>query len=204
MALGPLRVPCAPLPVRAVELHPYLAQPELVAYCKEQGIALMAYSPLGSADSYSGRSFPAQGSHKFECASGGATLLENSVVRSIAERHGATAAQVLISWSAMCGFCCLPKSVRPERIEQNLAAPAACPLSDIDLKALAELNCGFRYGIGPRQRSSTHGVWGLPAAYAHAYHTPCARSAGWPLRIWCTGYMPGYFDCAQATQLSTT
>ena len=46
--------------VNQVELHPYLAQPELVAFCREHGIALMAYSPLGSADSYSGRSFPRQ------------------------------------------------------------------------------------------------------------------------------------------------
>ena len=50
--------------VNQVELHPYLAQPELVSFCREHGIALMAYSPLGSADSYSGASFPAQVSNK--------------------------------------------------------------------------------------------------------------------------------------------
>ena len=30
-----------------VELHPYLAQPKLVAFCQEAGVHVVAYSPLG-------------------------------------------------------------------------------------------------------------------------------------------------------------
>jgi alcohol dehydrogenase (NADP+) len=44
--------PDDPPEILQVELHPYLAQPELTAYCKTQGITIMAYSPLGSGDSY--------------------------------------------------------------------------------------------------------------------------------------------------------
>ena len=34
--------------VNQVELHPYLAQPSLTAFCKEKGIVMMGYSPLGT------------------------------------------------------------------------------------------------------------------------------------------------------------
>lgn len=34
--------------VNQVELHPFLPQHELVAWCKQEGIVLEAYSPLGS------------------------------------------------------------------------------------------------------------------------------------------------------------
>ena len=45
--------------VNQVELHPYLQQPALTAFCRKHNITMMAYSPLGSSDSYSGTSFPA-------------------------------------------------------------------------------------------------------------------------------------------------
>lgn len=131
-----------------MELHPFLAQPELVQFCREHNIALMAYSPLGSADSYSGASFPKRGTGRFECPSGGAPLLQNEVVAAVARRRGCSPAQVLIAWSVVQGFSCLPKSVKPERIRQNLASPDACKLTEADLNDLNDLNCDFRYGIG--------------------------------------------------------
>ena len=80
--------------------------------------------------------------------SGGAPLLDNKVVSSIAERHSCTPAQVLLSWSVASGFSVLPKSVKPERIASNLHAADACKLGPDDLAELAALDCGFRYGIG--------------------------------------------------------
>jgi len=140
--------PDEPPAVNQVELHPYLCQPELVAYCKQHGIAMMAYSPLGSSDSYSGKSFPAVGDAPFENPRAGAPLLQNELVRSLADKHGATPAQVLIAWSVAKGFCCLPKSVQAHRIAQNLGACDACALSADDVTELDSLNCGWRYGIG--------------------------------------------------------
>ena len=140
--------PDDPPAVNQVELHPYLAQPELVDFCKKHGIALMAYSPLGSADSYSGRSFPAKGTGPFECPGGGSPLLQNALVQKIADGHGVTTAQVLIAWSAAQGVTPLPKSVQEHRISENLSALSACKLTENDLTELATLDCGFRYSIG--------------------------------------------------------
>jgi alcohol dehydrogenase (NADP+) len=138
--------------VNQIELHPYLQQKELVAFCRKAGIATMAYSPLGSSDSYSGRSFPARGSGPFETPSGGTILLENEIVGQIAAARGMTPAQVLIRWSLQAGHTVLPKSVRAERIAQNLEPArnrnASMALSEEDMERLAGLDCGFRYGIG--------------------------------------------------------
>ena len=143
------RYPDATPEVNQVELHPYLAQPELAAYCRQHGIALMAYSPLGSADSYSGQSFPAKGAGTHETPRGGATLLQNEVVGEIARRLGRTPAQVLLRWSLQSGFVPLPKSVNEERIRAN-ADVVSWELTADDMAKLAELDCGFRYSIGYR------------------------------------------------------
>merc|ERR1711963_653768 len=46
------KFPDHPPSVHQCELHPYLAQADLVKFCAEKEIAMMAYSPLGSGDSY--------------------------------------------------------------------------------------------------------------------------------------------------------
>ena len=140
--------PDCPPEVNQVELHPYLAQPEMMNMCREKGIALMAYSPLGSGDGHFGASFPKRGTGAFECAAGGGILLQNEIVCRISQRKGCSPAQVLVAWSVAHGFTCLPKSVSRERIMQNFAALQACKLSELDLEELSTLNCGFRYGIG--------------------------------------------------------
>jgi diketogulonate reductase-like aldo/keto reductase len=86
--------------VNQVELHPYLPQQELLDFCTQHGIHLTAYSPLGSTP-------------------GPDTILNDSVVSEIAQKHGKTNAQVLISWAIQRGTSVIPKSVTPERIRSN-------------------------------------------------------------------------------------
>lgn len=82
-----------------VELHPLLPQTELVQWCKQNGILIEAYSPLG------GQSAP---------------ILSDPVVQKIAEAHGVDSANVIISWGVQKGLVTLPKSVTPKRIVNNL------------------------------------------------------------------------------------
>ncbi len=119
-----------------IELHPYLQQPELLDFCKTRGVHLTAYSPLGSRDR--------AGAMK---ADNEPVLLEDPTIADIAKRHGASPAQVLISWAIHRGTAVIPKSVNPERIAQNLAA-AELSLSEADLQAIAALDRGRRYVSG--------------------------------------------------------
>jgi len=119
-----------------IELHPYLQQPAMLQFCRDQGIHLTAYSPLGSADrpdSLKGASDP--------------VLLDDPTIAAIATNHQATPAQVLISWAIHRGTAVIPKSVTPARIEQNLAA-AAVSLTPDDMAAIAQLDRHHRYVSG--------------------------------------------------------
>jgi len=117
--------------VDQVELHPLLQQPELVAFCADQGIHMTAWAPLGSPDRPDSlRTADAP------------VLLDSPAIKSIASRRGCTPAQVLIAWHVQRGISVIPKSVTPSRLRENLAA-AAVTLSADDLHQIAQLdrNC---------------------------------------------------------------
>jgi diketogulonate reductase-like aldo/keto reductase len=82
--------------VNQVQFSPFEFRRGLLEDCERRGIALEAYSPLGT------------GSH-----------LGNATVAEIAERLGRTPAQVLIRWCLERQIPVLPKSTHRERIEEN-------------------------------------------------------------------------------------
>ncbi len=118
--------------VNQVELHPLLQQRELVAYCASEQIHVTAYAPLGSGDR------PA-----FLKAPGAPVLLDDPVVKSIAEAHGRTVAQVLLAWHVQRGISTIPKSITPSRLRENLAA-AQVELTKTELERIAGLDRGCR------------------------------------------------------------
>ncbi|KAI9163626.1 D-galacturonate reductase [Paramyrothecium foliicola] len=84
--------------VNQIELHPHLPQPDITDLCKEKGIHIMAYSPLGST---------------------GSPLQTVEPVVKIAEKNGVTPATVLLSYHVNNGVTVIPKSVTPSRIDAN-------------------------------------------------------------------------------------
>jgi diketogulonate reductase-like aldo/keto reductase len=90
--------------VNQIEIHPFLPQYELVSYLQSQGIAPVAYSPLGSQDQVPGT---------------GEKVSTNKELNAIAEKKNVTLAQVLIAWGLKRGYAVLPKSSNPGRIASN-------------------------------------------------------------------------------------
>jgi len=87
--------------VNQIEAHPYLQQPDLLEWSKQQGITVSAYSPSGN-NIYN---LP--------------KAIEDPEIISIANSVGKTPAQVLIQWAVQRGTVVLPKSVTPSRISEN-------------------------------------------------------------------------------------
>jgi diketogulonate reductase-like aldo/keto reductase len=70
------------------------------------------------------------------------------VLRSVARKHRATPAQVLVRWALQQGFVVLPKSVRAERIREN-ADVYRFALDAEDLAAMEKLDEGYRTSWDP-------------------------------------------------------
>ncbi|KAL1440576.1 hypothetical protein MTO96_001132 [Rhipicephalus appendiculatus] len=114
-----------------VECHPYLNQSELLSFCREHNMALTAYSPLGSPERpWANPDEP--------------TLLEDPVIKSIAESHGKTSAQVLIRYQVERGVIVIPKSVTKERIAENFDI-FDFNLTPEEMEAIDGCNKNFRY-----------------------------------------------------------
>ena len=106
--------------VHQIELHPYFPQHELREAHARHGIVTESWGPLGQGKS---------------------DLLENEVITSVAQAHGASPAQVVLAWHLAHGIVALPKSVTPERIVENLAA-AELELSAEEIAAIDGLDRG--------------------------------------------------------------
>ena len=72
-----------------VECHPYLNQTKLIEFCKQHGILLTGYSPLGSPGVFG------------EIAPGPKPLLKNDTVLDIAKRNNKSPAQILLRWQVI-------------------------------------------------------------------------------------------------------
>ncbi|SNS49534.1 aldo/keto reductase [Rhodococcoides kyotonense] len=123
--------------VDQVELHPHLTQQAIRDVASAHDIAVESWSPLGgTSNSGWGKSSKPN------------TLLTDDVITRIGERHGKSAAQVLIRWHLQNGLIVIPKSVHDERISQNIDV-FDFALTEEDLSEIATLDDGVRVGAHP-------------------------------------------------------
>lgn len=87
--------------VNQIEIHPYLQQQDLAKFCKEKGILLEAYSPLGNNQT------------------GEPRTLDDAKVHEVGRTLDMDPGQVLVSWGVQRGHVVLPKSVTASRITSN-------------------------------------------------------------------------------------
>jgi diketogulonate reductase-like aldo/keto reductase len=97
-----------------VESHPYNPEWELLEYCKQNGIVLQAFAPLG---------------HSLT-----PRLLDDSVIVAIANKLNKTPAQVLLAWALQRGTALLTTSKTESRIKENFDVTA------IPEEAMDEIN----------------------------------------------------------------
>lgn len=106
--------------VNQIRICPGDLDTELIEYCKNKGMLLEAYSPLGT-----GKAF-------------GVKVLED-----ISAKYETSVAKVCLKWSLQHGFLPLPKSVTPSRIKDNTDI-FRFELSDEDMESIDQLDdcCG--------------------------------------------------------------
>ena len=72
---------------------------------------------------------------------GQGSLLSDPVLTEIGRKHGKTAAQVIIRWHLESGLIVIPKSVRPERMKENIGV-FDFRLGTDDMAKIATLDAG--------------------------------------------------------------
>ncbi len=104
--------------VNQIRFHPGMMQKEIVSFCKENGLIVEAWSPLGQGK-----------------------VLSDPVLQEIADRYGKSTAQVCIKWCLQHDICPLPKSVTPDRIKAN-AEVFDFVLTDEEMTKIDEMDRG--------------------------------------------------------------
>ncbi|CAM4539918.1 unnamed protein product [Leuciscus chuanchicus] len=130
--------------VNQVECHPYLVQTKLVSHCWSRGLTVTAYSPLGSPD-------------RPWVTPGQARLLDDPRVVGMAKHYNKSPAQVINRWHIQRGVVCIPKSVTPSRIKQNIEV-FDFKLSDEDMRLIESFNRNERL-IVPTIMKDGQKVW---------------------------------------------
>jgi 2,5-diketo-D-gluconate reductase A len=86
--------------VNQIEVNPFQQQGDSLAFMRELGVQAEAWAPL---------------------AEGRNNLFQNDSLRATADKHGKTIGQVVLRWVVQLGVVVLAKTVRKERMVENLA-----------------------------------------------------------------------------------
>ncbi|WP_439651876.1 aldo/keto reductase [Oceanobacillus alkalisoli] len=111
--------------INQVECHPYLQQRDLKEFCEERQIAVTAWSPLVKGN-----------------------ILQDELVKSLAQKHAKTPAQIILRWHLERNTIVIPKSVTASRIKENFDL-FNFRLEEKDMEKMSKLDCNGRLGIDP-------------------------------------------------------
>jgi len=106
--------------VNQVEVNPFLQQETSVAFMRENGVQAEAWAPF---------------------AEGRNNLFQNEALVDIGRKHGRSVGQVVLRWVTQRGIVALAKSVRKERMEENLQV-LDFTLDDADMARIGQLETG--------------------------------------------------------------
>ena len=106
--------------VNQLETHPFFQQKEANQFLQCEGIQYEAWAPF---------------------AEGQNDIWNNAVLKSIAEKHGKTAGQVILRWHNQRNVVVIPKTTRKERMLENLSI-YDFTLTSEEMQAIAGLDMG--------------------------------------------------------------
>lgn len=118
--------------INQFERHPLFQQQELVDYCLDNDIAVMAYSPVARMDK---------------------ELHENPILNSIADKYGKTVSQVILRWDIDTNCVPIPASSSEDHIKENYDV-FDFYLTNEEIEAINSLEKGKRIRYNPRTRFS--------------------------------------------------
>ncbi|XP_059474492.1 aldo-keto reductase family 1 member B1-like [Neocloeon triangulifer] len=118
-----------------IECHPYLNQKKLIAFGRERGMSITAYSPLGSKD-------------RPWAKPGEPVLLEDKKLHEMSTRLSRTPAQIVLRYQIQRGNVVIPKSVHKTRILENFAV-FDFELSQEDMQLLDSFDKNTRFCTEP-------------------------------------------------------
>jgi 2,5-diketo-D-gluconate reductase A len=107
--------------VNQVEINPFLQQAESVAMMRDNGVQAQAWAPF---------------------AEGRNNLFQNEVLVDIGQKHGKSVGQVVLRWIVQRGIVALTKTVRKERMAENLAI-FDFQLDESDIARISTLETGI-------------------------------------------------------------
>ncbi|ADU68105.1 2,5-didehydrogluconate reductase DkgB [Pantoea sp. At-9b] len=99
-----------------IELHPYLQNEQVVKFAREQGIHITSYMTLAYGEA-----------------------LKDAVIQTIAQKHQATPAQVVLAWAMQLGYAVIPSSTKRDNLAGNLHAQTL-QLDQDDMEKIHALN----------------------------------------------------------------
>ncbi|NRF23929.1 2,5-didehydrogluconate reductase DkgB [Vibrio coralliilyticus] len=103
-----------------VEVHPYLQNKKVVELCKRNDVLVTGYMPFAYG-----------------------AVLKDEIILQLANKHGVTAAQIVLAWMRQNEFVTIPSSTRQANVESNLEAKNV-HLSHDDMALIATLDRNHR------------------------------------------------------------
>ena len=118
--------------VNQVEIHPQSSKNDMLRYCEENNIQLVAWSPIMRGK-----------------------LFSNELILGLAEKYKKTIAQIILRWHVQRGIIPIPKSSNEGRVKENLSI-FDFKLSNDDMSIIDSLNEGDNVSVSGVPENTTY------------------------------------------------